>query len=75
MSVIPQNPLQRFSDLTEGLGPAIFSVKPGNSLNPKVLMTNIDLGLEKYSVKPGIPLKTIPVNPKITVLSELKENS
>ena len=59
--------VQRFSDLPEGLGQAIYSVKPGNSLNPKVLMANINLGLEKYSVKPGIPLKTILVNPKISV--------
>ena len=36
-------------------------------------MTNIDLGLEKYSVKPGIPLKTIPVNPKISVIARLNE--
>ena len=59
--------VQRFSDLPEGSGPAIFSVKPGNSVNPKVLMANMSLGLRKYSVKPGIPLKTIPVNPKISV--------
>ena len=61
------NQLQRFSDLPECLGQAIFSVKPGNSLNPKILLANMSLGLQKYSVKPGIPLKTIPVNPKISV--------
>ena len=43
--------IQRFLDLPEGSGLTIFSVKPGNSLNPKLLMININLGLEKYSVK------------------------
>ena len=27
----------------------------------------MSLGLQKYSVKPGIPLRAIPVNPKISV--------
>ena len=58
--------IQRFSDLPEGSGSTIFSIKPGNSLNPKLLMININMGLKKFSVKAGIPLM-IPVNPKITV--------
>ena len=29
--------MQRFLDLPEGSGPAIFSVNTGHSLNPKVL--------------------------------------
>ena len=35
-------------------------------------MANMSLGLQKYSVKPGIgiPLKTIPVNPKISVIAK-----
>ena len=32
---------------------------------------SINLGLEKFSVKAGIPLKTISVNPKITVVDLL----
>ena len=59
--------IQRFSHLREGLGQGIFSVKPENSLNPKILLANVSLGLQKYSVNPGIPLKMIPVNPKIPV--------
>ena len=46
--------IQRVSDLPEGSGPASFSIKPGNSLNPKLLKANINLGLGKFYVKPGI---------------------
>ena len=52
---------------TGRLGTGLFSVKPGNSLNPKVFIANSNLGSGKFSVKPGIPLKSIPVNPKISV--------
>ena len=60
--------VQRFSDLPEPLGLAISSGKTGKLLNPNSFSAKFQLGMEKFSVKRGIPLKTIPVNPKISVL-------
>ena len=62
--------IQKFSAFPEVLGQAIFSVKAGNLFNPKVSMLTISMGLQQISVKPRIPLKMIPVNPKSSV--ELK---
>ena len=67
------NPLQRFSEVTDQLGMAIFSVTLENPLLWAFLMEFFNLGIAKMSVTPENPLFPNPVLPKTSVYVIEKE--